>query len=98
MKRSHLLYPLAVAALAAGLSACQQKVEEEAAAPPAADVNVTTPPDVNVTAPPNVTVNPPDVNINPPDVNVNPPAPTTKETTTVTVPGVGSTTTTTEKR
>lgn len=95
-----LITTLASVALAAGLAACQQQAEEpDTAAEAPADVTVVDPPDnVTVVKPdtPDVDIRPPDVNINPPDVDVNPP--TTKESTTVTVPGVGSTTTTTEKR
>lgn len=105
MKRTLMGKAALALVVAASLAACQQRQEEPEPAPAAApDVNVTTPPDVNVTTPPgDVNLNPPDVNINPPDVNVNPPpreGSTTRESTTVDVPGVGSTTTTTttEKR
>ena len=89
-----------------GLAACQQSQEETPAAQGdgAADVTVNPPPNVTVN-PPDVNVEAPrvpDVNVNPPNINVNPPSGQEKsstESTTVTVPGVGSTTTTTtEKR
>jgi hypothetical protein len=93
-----LMLSLVAAGVAAGLglTACEQRVEE--AAEPA---NVTVNPPDNITvvppASPGVTVTPPDVVVNPPAV-VNPPPSKTTESTTVTIPGVGSTTTTTEKR
>lgn len=103
MNRTHLGKAALVLAVAASLAACQQRQEDAAETPAAAtpDVNITTPPDVNVNPPADVNINPPDVSINPPDVDVTPtPGTITKEeSTTVTVPGVGSTTTTTtEKR
>lgn len=101
MNSTHIGKAALALVFAAGLAACSQQQETADPAPAAADVNVTTPPDVNITQPPaDVNINPPDVNINPPDVNVDPPGTTTtRESTTVEVPGVGSTTTTTtEKR
>jgi|GEM_PF-4481353 len=105
MHPSHVLKAALGLAALVGVTACQQR-QEEATAPPAADVNVTTPAPVNVTPPADVDVNPPDVNINPPDVNINPPqvnvpgpsTTTTEKSTTVTVPGVGSSTTTTVEK
>lgn len=93
MKRSRLFYVAATAGVAVALSACQQRQEDTPDAAPAAPAA-----DVTVNPPPSVTVNPPDVNIKAPDVNVDAPAPpekVTRESTTVDVPGVGSTTTTT---
>lgn len=105
--RNLIIGAAATLALAGGLSACQQNTTDDeparGAEESAADSNVTINPPDNVTVvqpdTPDVKIDPPDVNINPPDVDVNPPAgTTTKESTTVTVPGVGSTTTTVEKK
>ena len=96
MKRSSLLpFVAATAGLAVALSACQKQEDTpDAPAAPAADVTVN--------QPPNVTVNPPDVNIKAPDVDVDVSKPdgkvTREESTTVDVPGVGSTTTTTVEK
>lgn len=101
MKTSFGIHALAMIGVATTLSACQQRQEAAPAASgePAADVTVN--------PPSNVTVNPPDVNINPPDVNLNAPdvdlpsppeGKVTRESTTVRVPGVGSTTTTTVEK
>lgn len=105
--RTLILGAAATLALAGALSACQQNTAEEPARSAEAsgtdaDVTINPPDNVTVVQPdttPDVKIDPPDVNINPPDVDVDPPGgTTTKESTTVTVPGVGSHTTTVEKR